>query len=125
MEKKKNVNALCGWSLACYLGYWLPAVVALLIAWITKPDISSYEGFLVAFAILVVFFLCWGIRITSWVLMIVARVKDNNSKFANALMWIYIGLLIFGIVTYMLLLVSSLVFTIVAGPIIGEIASHR
>jgi hypothetical protein len=47
-----------------------------------------------------------GSYIASWVLMIMARVKYKESKFAKVLMWIYIGILAAGIIAVIILVAT-------------------
>ena len=44
-------------------------------------------------------------RIAAWVLMIVARVKCPQNKFAKVLMWVYIGILIASVLAAIVLII--------------------
>lgn len=46
--------------------------------------------------------------IAAWVLMIVARVKYRNSRFAKVLMWVYIGLLVAAIIAVIILVATCI-----------------
>ena len=45
-----------------------------------------------------------GTYIASWVLMIIARVKYKESKFAKVLMWVYIGILAASVIALVLII---------------------
>ncbi len=87
-EDNKKANKLCIWSLILYfaapiLFVLFDVIIALLLKDSNMIGISAFSV------------LC---RIAGFVLMIVAKIKYPKNKFANILMWIYIGLIAAGFV---------------------------
>ena len=107
-EEKKKANTLCFISLGLYL---LPYVLNFIYYWISVGSIDysnidnlDYGGRSSgAYLISGLNFISY---IAAWVTMIVARVKYKNSTFAKVLMWVYIGMLILGIIAVIIIVVA-------------------
>ena len=107
VENKKDnhlANVLCTISLSLYFG--MPIVAFLMYFFMYgltdgELDTALADPFYGMFALLSML-----ARLASYVLMIVARVKCPKSIYAKVVMWIYIGLLILGVISFMLLMVT-------------------
>lgn len=101
-SRKKKANLLCFISLALH---FVPEMLSGAFRAIIEQagrssDIASTtEFFTSAFALFT-----GGAYIASWVLMIIARVKFKESKFAKVLMWVYIGILALGVLAVILVI---------------------
>ena len=114
MDNKKTVNTLCGWSLGCYLGCGLPGLILLFIFAALQADADKINESSALLITGLVFFAAVGVRLSGWILMIIARVKDKKSKFALTLMWVYIGLAILRVIFY----IVCILFLVVIGNMI-------
>ena len=107
VENKKDnhlANVLCTISLSLYFG--MPIVAFLMYFFMYgltdgELDTALADPFYGMFALLSML-----ARLASYVLMIVARVKCPKSIYAKVVMRIYIGLLILGVISFMLLMVT-------------------
>ena len=101
--RRKAATILCIISLALHV---LPSIISGVLTGISESlssldsldvnSVGSIMGSLYSFAF-------GGSYIASWVLLIIARVKYKESKFAKILMWVYIGLLAAGIIGIIIL----------------------
>ena len=98
-EEKKAGNTLGIISLCLYFGSpVLSGIIAYLSSLANTSSYSSTNAFTSLISGLS------GIAsLTAWVLMIIGRVKYPKNKLCKVVMWIYIGLLIAGIVSVILL----------------------
>ena len=117
MDQKNSLRALCGWSLGFYLSTYAPYLLLLFYFAAIKFDMDKANPVLVIILMLVSCALAWGFQITAWVLMIIARVKDSKYKFALVLMWVYIGILIFNLVSYVISVALSVTVGAFATPV--------
>ena len=98
-KRRKQANILCIISLVLQVA---PEVLTSVFSGIVESlgDISNVtEPITYGYSIL-----AGGTYIASWVLMIIARVKYKESKFAKILMWVYIGLLAAGVITLVIII---------------------
>ena len=98
-ERRKKANILCIISLVCQFA---PEIISGVFSGILQSvddfaSNSSLEPLTYVSSIIV-----GGTYIASWVLMIIARVKYKESKFAKVLMWVYIGILAASIIAIIL-----------------------
>lgn len=89
-DRKKKANLLCFISLGLQV---VPELISGVMTGIIRgmqqtTDIASTSEVLSG----IISILFGGSYIASWVLMIIARVKYKESKFAKILMWVYIGI---------------------------------
>lgn len=101
-DRKKKANILCFISLGLH---FIPEMISGVFSGIIEniSDLSS-NGSLSEVLTTVYAILFGGTYIASWVLMIMARVKYKESKFAKVLMWVYIGLLAVAILAVILVI---------------------
>ena len=106
VENKKDnhlANVLCTISLSLYFG--MPIVAFLMYFFMygltEEFDTALADPFYGMFTLLSML-----ARLAAYVLMIVARVKCPKSTYAKVVMWIYIGLLILGVVSFIFLVVT-------------------
>lgn len=98
-KRRKQANILCFISLACQVA---PEILTGVFSGLVESlgDISNVtEPITYGYSLIT-----GGTYIASWVLMIIARVKYKESKFAKILMWVYIGLLAAGVITLILVI---------------------
>lgn len=98
-KRRKQANILCIISLVLQVA---PEVLTSVFSGMVESlgDISNVtEPITYGYSIL-----AGGTYIASWVLMIIARVKYKESKFAKILMWVYIGLLAAGVITLVIII---------------------
>lgn len=98
-ERRKKANILCIISLVCQFA---PEIISGVFSGILQSvddfaSNSSLEPLAYVSSMIV-----GGTYIASWVLMIIARVKYKESKFAKVLMWVYIGILAASIIAIIL-----------------------
>lgn len=98
-ERRKKANILCIISLVCQFA---PEIISGVFSGILQSvddfaSNSSLEPLTYVSSMIV-----GGTYIASWVLMIIARVKYKESKFAKVLMWVYIGILAASIIAIIL-----------------------
>ena len=100
-ERRKKANILCIISLVCQFA---PEVLAGIFSGIVESidDLSSNSS-LEPLTYVSSTIVC-ATYVASWVLMIIARVKYKESKFAKILMWVYIGLLAAGVITLVIII---------------------
>jgi hypothetical protein len=100
-ERRKKANILCIISLVCQFA---PEVLAGIFSGIVESidDLSSNSSLepLTYLSSTIVF----ATYVASWVLMIIARVKYKESKFAKVLMWVYIGILAASVIALILVI---------------------
>ncbi len=100
-ERRKKANILCIISLVCQFA---PEVLAGIFSGIVESidDLSSNSSLepLTYLSSTIVF----ATYVASWVLMIIARVKYKESKFAKVLMWVYIGILAASVIAIILVI---------------------
>ncbi len=98
-ERRKKATILCIISLVCQFA---PEVIGGLLSGIIESvdelSSSSLEPLTYISSMIV-----GGTYIASWVLMIIARVKYKESKFAKVLMWVYIGILAASVIAIVLI----------------------
>ena len=101
-DRKKKANILCFISLGLH---FIPEMISGVFSGVIEniSDLSS-NGSLSEAMTMVYAILFGGSYIASWVLMIMARVKYKESKFAKVLMWVYIGLLAVAILAVILVI---------------------
>ena len=98
-KRRKQANILCIISLVLQVA---PEVLTSVFSGMVESlgDMSDVaEPITYGFSLL-----AGGTYIASWVLMIIARVKYKESKFAKILMWVYIGLLAAGVITLVIII---------------------
>ena len=122
-SKTKTVNTLCGWSLGCYLGCSLPFIAIIVVFLLIDQNVYKSPAVpmvLVSLGYVVLIL----IRITAYVLMIIARIMDSKNTFALTLMWVYIGMIIATVV----MSIASVLFLIFMGigfmPAFTEFIHH-
>lgn len=86
--RKKKANILCFISLGLHI---VPGIISGIFTAIMESISKSGGSSDITSTIMASLFS--GTYIASWVLMIIARVKYKESKFAKVLMWVYIGIL--------------------------------
>ena len=102
--RRKSATILCIISLG--LQFIPETISGLLTSVLDKvAETSSVSNFSEIGSILISV-LFGGSYIASWVLMILARVKYKESKFAKVLMWVYIGILAAGILAFILVIAT-------------------
>lgn len=102
--RRKSATILCIISLG--LQFIPETISGLLTSVLDKvAETSSVSNFSEIGSILISV-LFGGSYIASWVLMIMARVKYKESKFAKVLMWVYIGILAAGILAFILVIAT-------------------
>ena len=98
-ERRKKATILCIISLVCQFA---PEVIGGVLSGIIESlddlSSSSLEPLTYISSMIV-----GGTYIASWVLMIIARVKYKESKFAKVLMWVYIGILAASVIAIVLI----------------------
>ena len=100
-ERRKKATILCIISLVCQFA---PEIISGVFSGVLNSldeltSNSSLEPITYAFSLLT-----GGTYIASWVLMIIARVKYKESKFAKVLMWVYIGILAASVIAIILVI---------------------
>ena len=100
-ERRKKATILCIFSLVCQFA---PELITGVFSGVLKSvdeltTNSAAEPLTYVFSMLT-----GGTYIASWVLMIIARVKYKESKFAKVLMWVYIGILAASIIAVVLVI---------------------
>ena len=102
-SRRKKGNLLCFISIGLQV---LPYITSGILSGISEA-FSSVSGNNSATTVLssILSIATGGSYIGSWVLMIIARVKYKENKFAKVLMWVYIGLTIAYVVAIVLLIV--------------------
>ena len=100
-ERRKKATILCIISLVCQFA---PELITGVFSGILESvdelaSNSSLEPLTYVFSLLT-----GGTYIASWVLMIIARVKYKESKFAKVLMWVYIGILAASVIAIILVI---------------------
>ena len=100
-ERRKKANILCIISLVCQFA---PELITGVFSGVLQSidelaSNSSLEPITYVFSLLT-----GGTYIASWVLMIIARVKYKESKFAKVLMWVYIGILAASVIAIILVI---------------------
>ena len=100
--RRKQANILCFISLGLH---FIPEMISGMLTGIVDSisktaDIGSTSEVLS----IIISVLFGGSYVASWVLMIVARVKYKESRFAKILMWVYIGILAAGIIAVILVI---------------------
>jgi len=100
-ERRKKATILCIISLVCQFA---PEIISGVFSGVLNSldeltSNSSLEPITYAFSLLT-----GGTYIASWVLMIIARVKYKESKFAKVLMWVYIGILAASVIALVLII---------------------
>ena len=112
----KKANKLGIISICMYFGGPVLSYIASLFVSIIMSAISysaNEAAVLGAAAFSIIVGICtFGIRIASWVLMIIMRIKYPNNTFGKILMWVYIGLLALRII--IIVLVVLVIFAFVA-----------
>ena len=98
-ERRKKANILCIISLVCQFAPELITGVFSGIAESLDDLSSSFEPLTYATSLIAL-----GAYVASWVLMIIARVKYKESKFAKVLMWVYIGILAASVIAIVLVI---------------------
>ena len=99
-QRRKKATILCIISLVCQFA---PEVFGGIFSGIVEgigemSNSSALEPLTYISSMLV-----GGTYIASWVLMIIARVKYKESKFAKVLMWVYIGILVASVIAIVLI----------------------
>ena len=99
-QRRKKATILCIISLVCQFA---PEVFGGIFSGIVEgigkmSNSSALEPLTYVSSMLV-----GGTYIASWVLMIIARVKYKESKFAKVLMWVYIGILAASIIAIVII----------------------
>lgn len=99
-ERRKKATILCIISLVCQFA---PELITGVFSGILESvdelaSNSALEPLTYVFSLLT-----GGTYIASWVLMIIARVKYKESKFAKVLMWVYIGILAASVIAIVLI----------------------
>lgn len=100
--RRKQANILCFISLGLH---FIPEMISGMLTGIVDSisktaDIGSTSEVLS----IIISVLFGGSYVASWVLMIMARVKYKESRFAKILMWVYIGILAAGIIAVILVI---------------------
>ena len=98
-ERRKKATVLCVISLVCQFAPELITGVFSGIAESLDDLSSSLEPLTYATSMVAL-----GTYVASWVLMIIARVKYKESKFAKVLMWVYIGILAASVIAIVLVI---------------------
>lgn len=98
-ERRKKATVLCVISLVCQFAPELITGVFSGIAESLDDLSSSFESLTYATSLIAL-----GTYVASWVLMIIARVKYKESKFAKVLMWVYIGILAASVIAIVLVI---------------------
>ena len=117
MDQNRSLRALCGWSIGCYVGTYAPYFMILTYLAAIKFNLDRANPLVVLILLIVSCISAWGIRVTAWTLMIIARARDTKYKFALVLMWVYIGILIFNIISYFVSTFLSMTLGAFAYPI--------
>ena len=101
-ERNKKATILCIISLGLhFLPEMITGAFSSIVEEISKTaDIASSADIFTGITSI----LLGGTYIASWVLMIMARVKYKENKFAKVLMWVYIGILAVGILAVILII---------------------
>ena len=98
-ERRKKATILCIISLVCqFAPEVIGGVLSGIIESVDELSSSSLEPLTYISSMIV-----GGTYIASWVLMIIARVKYKESKFAKVLMWVYIGILAASVIAIVLI----------------------
>jgi len=99
-ERRKKATILCIISLVCqFAPEVIGGVLSGIIESVDELSSSSLEPLTYISSMIV-----GGTYIASWVLMIIARVKYKESKFAKVLMWVYIGILAASVIALVLII---------------------
>ena len=100
--RRKNASILCIISLGFhFIPETISGFLTSILENVTKASSISDSSEIAAILISLLF---GGSYIASWVLMIIARIKYKESKFAKILMWVYIGILVAGIIAVALII---------------------
>lgn len=89
-QRKKKANLLCIISLILQV---TPEIAGGIISAVAESLEKMSSGSLFEPLAYISSLVIGGSYIASWVLMIIARVKYKESKFAKVLMWVYIGII--------------------------------
>ena len=101
-DRRKKATIFCIISLALH---FIPGFISGTLTSIVETITETSSNFNSAEPVsLLISILFGGSYIASWVLMIIARVKYKESKFAKVLMWVYIGILAAGILAVVLII---------------------
>ncbi|MBR3342222.1 MAG: hypothetical protein IKG30_11460 [Clostridiales bacterium] len=101
-DRRKKATIFCIISLALH---FIPGFISGTLTSIVENITETSSNFNSAEPVsLLISILFGGSYIASWVLMIIARVKYKESKFAKVLMWVYIGILAAGILAVVLII---------------------
>ena len=102
-SRRKKGNLLCFISIGLQV---LPYITSGILSGITQSlnELAGSNSGLSAISY-ILSLATGGSYIASWVLMIIARVKYRENKFAKVLMWVYIGLTVAYIAAVILLIV--------------------
>lgn len=115
-EDNKKATKLGVISICMYFGGPVLSYIASLFVSIIMSAISysANEAAVLGAAVfsIIVGICTFGIRIASWVLMIIIRIKYPNNTFGKILMWVYIGLLALRI--FIIVLVVLVLFAFIA-----------
>ena len=105
-DKKENhlANVLCTISLGLYFG--MPILSFIMYCFMYGLTEGDFNTAMADPFYMMISLLSGLARIAAYVLMIVARVKCPKSTYAKVVMWIYIGLLILGVIGFMILMVT-------------------
>ena len=102
--RRKNATILCLISLGLH---FIPETISgFLTSVLEKISEASSVSNVSEIGTILISLLFGGSYIASWVLMILARVKYKESKFAKVLMWVYIGILAAGILAFILVIAT-------------------
>ena len=102
--RRKSATILCIISLA--LQFIPETISGFLTSVLDKVAETSSVSNISEIGSILISVLFGGSYIASWVLMIMARVKYKESKFAKVLMWVYIGILAAGILAVILIIAT-------------------
>ena len=102
--RRKNATILCLISLGLH---FIPETISgFLTSVLENVSEASSVSNVSEIGTILISLLFGGSYIASWVLMILARVKYKESKFAKVLMWVYIGILAAGILAVILIIAT-------------------
>lgn len=108
-EDKKKANRLC--IISIILSFVLPVISSLALTFTCLAmygDVANVMESGLADIYIVICGLCGITSLAGIILMIVARVKYPKSTFAKVLMWIYIVILILGIILFAWMVMTCL-----------------
>lgn len=105
-EEDKSANKLGIISICMYIG---GPVLSYVFSFLTTIFTIALDNSMASLISTLVMSLgVFAIRLTSYVLMIIMRVKYPNNKFGKILMWVYIGLLLARVLVIVLIVILLL-----------------